>query len=235
VIITIAVTMAFEAGLNMEREQQRRQGQQDPVIVMQREITRMLEGAKLSEVTASSANATPTATGSTYQTYFQSDQAGSGADELGTDRITFTTAAPGIPLEAQYSQDDFETQQQSNNGPIAGMAEVSFGTTPIGNPPGDPTGLFERVQRPADSDATQGGNEFLICPQIARMGFQFWDGAEWISTWDSTTTPYTNHLPAAVLVSYILVGDSQQTVHTFTVPIFTSDVTALNPVSGTTS
>ena len=218
-IMTLAVTAAFTAGLDMERAQMRRQGTQEQLEAMERKITRLLQGARLSELTTDTA------------TYFKNDTTtSSGSEDLGAERITFTTIAPGIPLSAIHSQDDFETQQQNNQGPIAGTAEVSLGTTAVGDA-GDHKGLFERLQVPSDGDATQGGTETTLCPLINQMGFQFWDGTQWVTTWDTTTSPYTGHLPAAVLVSYTVLNDSQSTVHSFTVPIPTSDVTPENPVS----
>jgi len=64
---------------------------------------------------------------------------------------------------------------------------------------------------------------------LRRIGFQFWDGTEWDPNWDTTTE--ARRLPAAVMVSYTLTGDSANTTHMFVVPILTSNVNALSPVT----
>ncbi|HVK06205.1 MAG TPA: hypothetical protein VM490_22230 [Armatimonadaceae bacterium] len=60
------------------------------------------------------------------------------------------------------------------------------------------------------------------------MGFQFFSGTEWVTTWD-TVAGGERRLPAAVRVSYMLKEDAEGTVRSILVPIPTSDVTATNP------
>lgn len=218
-LMTLAVTSAFVAGLDVERLQTRRQSRQVQIAALERQITLLLEGAKMSD---SSTDQT---------TYFQSDTSGTGGgdSDLGSDRVTFTTVAPGIPLAAQTSADDFETQMQTR-GPVGGVAEVSLSTTAESDPGDGRTGLFLRVQRPSDGDATQGGVESVLSPLVEEMGFQFWDGVEWVSSWDTQSTD-SRRLPSAVQVSYTLKDDPQKTVYRFIVPIPTSDVTPQNPVT----
>ncbi len=198
----------------MQRVHNARLMNQSRIDAMRQRITRMLKSAKL-------------ITGATDPTtYFQGTATGqSSAGDLGCDQLTFTTTAPGIPISATADSDDFETQMDAN-GPIGGVAEVSYSTTPVGNPPNNQTGLFERIQRPSDGDPTQGGVESLLSPEVAQMGFQFWNGQQWMQTWDTTIE---RRLPSAVLVSYILQGASNNNVQTFIVPIPSSDVTVQNP------
>ncbi|HEX5322389.1 MAG TPA: prepilin-type N-terminal cleavage/methylation domain-containing protein [Capsulimonadaceae bacterium] len=217
-ILASALAYAFGAEARLQELSEARAATVDRTDAMEREITRLLRGARLSSV------ATDTAS------YFQG-VTDSGQTDLGTNRITFTTTAPGVSEAAQYSTDDFTTQQQ-NLGPSGGLAEISLGTAPVGNA-GDLSGLFERMQRPSDSDPTQGGTEWDLDPDIASIGFQFWDGQEWVSSWDTTTG--TRRLPAAVQVSYTLNNDPTKTTHVFTVPIPASDVTAQNPMTVTTT
>ena len=172
----------------------------------------MLQAARLSSTTGDTT------------TYFQGVDDGASSD-LGCDRVTFTTTAPGIPMTSLNSVDDFETQQDSI-GPVGGLAEVSFGINPVGDA-GDKTGLFERIQRPSDSDPTQGGLESVLDPDIDSIGFQFWDGNEWIQSWDTTTG--TRRLPQAVQVSYTIKGATDTTPRMFVVPIAASDVTSQDP------
>ena len=218
VFLAGAISFAFSAQINMQRRHEAQRADMDRTDAMEREITRLLRGAMLSASTTDTTS------------YFQG-VSDSGGSDLGCDRITFTTSAPGVPAAALNSQDDFETQQAAR-GPLGGLSEVSLGTTPIGNA-GDKSGLFERLQRPSDADPTQGGMESVLSPQIDSIGFQFYDGTQFISTWDTTTG--ARRLPAAVQVSYKLKDDTDNTVRTFVVAIPASDVTSSNPYSATST
>jgi prepilin-type N-terminal cleavage/methylation domain-containing protein len=214
VILANAIGFAFSAELNLRRMQEaRRYKLKDPSVIMQNEITRMLLGAKIN----------PSA--SDTLTYFTAGTSASNSsvNELGCDRVTFTTTEPGVPYAALASSDDFTTQQNAR-GPIGGVAEVSLSVTAVGNA-GDKTGLFERMQIPSDGDATQGGTECVLDMHVSRIGFQFWDGQEWVSTWDTTTD---RRLPEQVKVSYSTT-DQPDTVRAFIVSIPTSDIDSLNP------
>jgi type II secretory pathway pseudopilin PulG len=216
VILLPAIGFAFAVGLGMERDQKRRQSEQDHTEQMRARITQMLAGARLS---VSSTDMT---------TYFIGEPSGTGTSSLGCDTLTFTTTAPDIPLAAVDDSDEWETQMD-NRGPIGGFAEVAYSTVPIGDS-GNHTGLFERVQRPSDLDPTQGGMQSVLAPEVKEIGFQFWDGTEWITTWD--TTQGTRRLPSAVMVSYTTQQQpSSSSPKAFIVRIPASDVTTLNPVT----
>jgi type II secretory pathway pseudopilin PulG len=216
--LTYALVYAFVGGLDFERRQVQRQSEQNPASRVERRITELLTHALLSE----------SATDPT--TYFVAAIEGDG--KLGADRITFTTTAPGLPLATQQSTDTFETQH-TQQGPQGGVAEVSLSTIAVGEA-GSNTGLFERLQRPADGDATQGGMESVLEPAVTAIGFEFYDGTQWVTDWD-TLTSGTRRLPAAVRVSYTLATDNTDQTHSFVVPIPTSDVDADNPVTDTAS
>ena len=218
VLLSMAISYAFSGALNVQRLSNARKATTDSSDAMEQKITQLIKGTRLSSVTTDTTS------------YFQG-VTDSGTSDLGCDRITFTTTAPGVPMASSYSTDDYPTQQ-TNYGPVGGLAEVSLGTTAVGDA-GTKTGLFERLQQPSDADPTQGGNEFVIDPDVDEMGFQFWDGLEWIATWDTTTG--TRRLPAAVQVSYRLKGESGGTAHMFVVQIPTSDVTATNPMTQTST
>jgi prepilin-type N-terminal cleavage/methylation domain-containing protein len=214
-LLALALTFAFTAEVNMQRLQETRRVDQNQTDSMEREITRAVQGAKLLS----------TATDTT--TYFQGTE-DNGTSDLGCDRLTLTTTAPGIPMAAMLNTtDDFETQQQAR-GPVGGVSEISFGTTAVGDA-ADKTGLFERMQRPSDSDPTQGGFETVLDSQIDRIGFEFWDGQKWVNSWDTTTG--IRRLPQAVQVSYTLKNGTDSDIRIFVVPIPASDVTPQNPVS----
>jgi prepilin-type N-terminal cleavage/methylation domain-containing protein len=211
-ILVVALGYTFAAGLQLERLQTRQQTQQERLNQMEQRLTAFLQAAKISE------NADDDTT------YFIGESE-SGDTSLGSDRLTFTTLAPSVSLAVQESEDDFETQQQTQ-GPTGGAAEVSLGLTAIGDP-GDHAGLFQRVQRPADSDSTQGGMESLLDSQVETIGFEFYSGLDWVKTW--TTIGGERRLPSAVRVNYRLQGDPAESSRSFIVTIPASDVDAQDP------
>lgn len=218
VVISGALAVAFGGAVSLQRSQEAARAAGERTDVVERTVTRLLAGARLSGTTVTP----PT-------TFFQGLSDG-GVTEVGSDRLTFTTTAPVVPLKSLDSADDYETQQTST-GPVGGLAEVSLGLTAVGNP-GDKSGLFERVQRPSDGDPTQGGQESVLGPDIASIGFQFWDGQQWLDTWDTTTmTPV--RLPQAVQVTYRLKSEPGGPVHLFVAPVPASDVSSIDPVTST--
>ena len=147
--------------------------------------------------------------------------------DLGATRISFTSGysyIPGGSLDAELTFDDVH----ETYGPLGGLAEYSYGTVATGDA-GNATGLFERVQRPVDADPLQGGFESLVSSDVTEVGFQFWDGSQWLSEWDTNTG--TRRLPAAVKVLYRLTDESSDQLHQFVVVISISDVTSTNPVT----
>ena len=152
-----------------------------------------------------------------------------GADAAGADdRITFVSQMPRIPGAQYESQDDFETQNASL-GPQGGLEEVSIGLTAVGQT--NQSGLFLREQRPADGDSTQGGTETILQPNVTAIQWQFFDGVNWQTTWDSAQT--NRRIPAAIEVTYQLENDPDQ--HSFVVRLYKSDVTPDNPVTQTST
>ncbi len=217
--LTYALTYAFTGSIDVQRRQAQRQSEQNPTARVERRITRLLNEAILSEDTAD------------RMTYFVAATEGDGA--LGADRLTFTSTALGLPLTTQQSTDDFETQHEAR-GPQGGITEVSLSTTAVGDA-GSNTGLFERLQTPADGDVTQGGRESLLESAVTSIGFEFYDGTQWVTAWDTTEEGGTRRLPAAVRVSYTLATDTQNQTHSFVVPVPTSDVDADNPANATST
>jgi type II secretory pathway pseudopilin PulG len=222
-ILASSLTIVFSEELTLQRSIEARRAQQNRTDAMEKEITRMLRGAKLSTSLTDTSS------------FFQGVTDSGASAPIGCNRVTLTTTSPGVPIAALVSTDDFLTQQDKI-GPVGGVSEVSFGTGPIGNAGGQ-SGLFERIQHPSDADPTQGGNETLLDPDVASIGFQFWDGLQWESTWDTTVgiTTTTHRLPEAVQVTYTLANDSYNTQHVFTVALPSSDVTPQNPYVTATS
>lgn len=216
-ILSLAISGAFRAGIDFDRHQAQNQGSLTTTESVQGRLRQLIEGAKVSSDTTDTA------------TYFVATSETDG--ELGADRLTFTTTAPDLSLAIQANTDDFQTSHETN-GPVGGLAEVSLGTTAVGDA-GTNSGLFQRIQRPADGDDTQGGEESVLSDQIEKIGFEFYNGAEWVTTWDSVnTTP--GRIPAAVRVSYTVVGDNSGAVRKFVVPVPASDATADNPAEEAT-
>src|SRR5204862_2978746 len=137
-------------------------------------------------------------------------------------RVTFTTAKTRLPAAQIDSQDDFETQNQ-RFGAQGGIEEVSLGLSPVGHTDQN-GGLFLREQQPSDGDPTQGGYESVLDPTIADIRWEFFDGANWQTDWDSRTT--RRRIPAAVRITYQLDGEDIQ--HVFLVRLMNSDVTTDN-------
>lgn len=142
------------------------------------------------------------------------------------DTLTFTVSGMRIPGSTMDDQDDFETQNQ-DHGPQGGIGEIGISPTALGDSSGQ-SGLFYREQRPADGDPTQGGYESLMEPDVETIQFEFFDGLDWQTTWD-TRTMTTARLPSAIRVTYHLTGESDDRVLVVQVPA--SDVTPANPVT----
>lgn len=217
-VLATALNYGFIAGLDMERVHARRQADTDQTEILEQHLTRMLQSAVLNSDTTDTT------------TFFVASATYSGNDtDLGMDSLIFTTAAPDIPMAAQHSSDDFETQQR-DRGPIGGVAEVAWETTPVGDP-GNKSGIYERVQRPSDGDPTQGGMETVLTDEIDRIGFQFWNGTDWVDAWDTVND--TRRLPAAVKINYTLKKNPNAGTRVLVVPIPASDVDSNNPVTTT--
>ncbi|MBX3117533.1 MAG: prepilin-type N-terminal cleavage/methylation domain-containing protein [Fimbriimonadaceae bacterium] len=113
-------------------------------------------------------------------------------------------------------------------GPQGGVAEFGLSVLAVGDPAGR-TGLFLREQRPSDGDAFQGGYESVMDEHVTSIGFEFFDGIQWVTEWD-TTIATEKRLPAAVRVTYTLDSDDGSN-HVFTVRLMFSDVTPENPAA----
>lgn len=141
--------------------------------------------------------------------------------------LVFSVVGRHLPSALLSSTEDFETNN-SKFGPQGGVTEIQLGTSPVGEAPAGTQGLFLREQTPSDTDATQGGEESLLSPDIETIRFEFYDGTEWVTTWD-TTTQTTRRVPSAVRVTYQFRDDTED--HQFVVTIPSSDVTPDNPLT----
>jgi prepilin-type N-terminal cleavage/methylation domain-containing protein len=233
VVLASASCYAMMAEVQFQRLHEQRRGQQDSIDATEREITRLLKGAKFTPSTTATGTTTVTATTTSTSvgttTYFQGINDGR-QSLTGCDRLTFTSTAPGVPQASMYSTDDFQTQHDAR-GPVGGVSEISIGLQPVGTPSAGQSGLFERSQTPSDTDPTQGGNEWVLDPNIDEIGFQFWDGLEWQPTWD--TTNGQTQLPQAVQVTYTVKNEAGSPQHLFVVAIPGSTINAQNPATST--
>ncbi len=143
--------------------------------------------------------------------------------------LIFTILGEKLPADYLESTDDFETLNQTY-GPRGGMTEVSLSLTPIGNDSGSQTGLFIRRQTPADGDPSQGGFESVFDSGVEQISFEFYDGTDWATSWD-TQAMETPRLPAAVRVTYRRTNDAADRIFVVRLPL--SDVTPDNPLTQT--
>ena len=151
--------------------------------------------------------------------YMIGGQAGTESD------LTFTAAGERLASSYTASNLDFETANE-RFGPEGGMAEVSLSLTGIGDG-ASRTGLFLRVQRPADGDPSQGGMQELLDPDVETLSWEFYDGQAWQSQWN-TQALGDPRLPSAIRLTYRRRGEDSDRILTVAVP--SSDATATNPV-----
>ena len=143
------------------------------------------------------------------------------------DQKTLVFTSLGKTIDGAFlrsDETDFETLNEQF-GPQGGVAEVSISLNPIGSD-AQGEGLFIRIQNPADGDPTQGGSEQLLFPGVIDAQYEFWDGINWATTWDSILGQ--RRLPAAVRMSFTMDGDDRPVVYVFRIP--GSDITVENPL-----
>lgn len=211
-ILLIAIGGAYKAALDYsERSPERLADQQ----------TETLRRATLQDLVSAAYLSTNINDTLTY--FVGNTQSGDGTI---SDTLTFTTlaVAPDGGL-VRSTETDFETLNETF-GSQGGVTEVSLSTSPVGlDSQGE--GLFIRTQTPSDGDITQGGRERLLIPDVQNLTFEFWDGLEWTSTWD--TRANARRLPAAVRLNF-QVGDNAQE-QTMIIRVLNSDVTPQNPLT----
>lgn len=216
-LMSIAVSSAFVSSFDTSSQLATRRAEARIRDQFETELRRWIENAYMSDnVDIRSAFLVGDSTGTSG-----TDPSGVGA----ADRLTLTVLGQRLPGKALGNLDDFETAN-SNRGPVGGISEVSLSLEPVGEP-GGREGLFLRVQTPADGDPTQGGTERVFDSNVNAISFEFFDGQNWMPTWDSQTNG-ERRLPAAIRVSYTLTGD--ETVRQVVIRLVHSDATSENPV-----
>lgn len=156
-------------------------------------------------------------------TYFVATAAnGSGTT---VDTLVFTTLQAPSGGFIRDEEVDFQTLAD-RFGPQGGVTEVALSTVPVGTE-AEGEGLFVREQRPADGDITQGGEEYLLVPDARNVLFEFWDGIDWVTEWD--TRANQRRLPSAVRISYTVGEFDVYESRVFR--LVNSDITAEDPLT----
>ncbi|CAN5579115.1 hypothetical protein BH11ARM2_BH11ARM2_24260 [soil metagenome] len=218
-VILTAGAFAYNVAINTDQKIREGRGAGRESRQFEQRIAAMLRSAYVSDVNDDAT------------TFFIASQGPIGGDATATsaDTLTFTTVGertPSAPMEDDET--DFQTRNEKY-GTLGGVQEVSLETTPIGTPPnGDKGGVYLRTQRPSDGDPSQGGFEETLDPSVSKISYEFWDGSDWITEWDTRSTQ-ARRLPASVRITYTRDGDAQD--HIFTVRIPTSDVTSDKPIT----
>lgn len=221
-VLILASTRAYVIGLDVERRLRDDIGAERAGLRFERAVASLLEHAYLSP-TAGDPNTFFVAT-------FSEGRAGLSASPSTfggiSDLLVFT--AVGTPLPADYlaAEGTFEDLNAAY-GPQGGLAEIEFSLVPF-DAPAEARGLFVREQRPADGDPSQGGFQRVLEPAVTEIGFEFFDGVAWRTSWDTRTTE-PDRLPAAVRVRYRLNDEEDERV--FVVRLPNSDVTPDDPVT----
>ena len=214
-ILTGALARSYASAIGFEQHFREGRADAEQIRLFEDRLRTLLEHAYLSADTADTA------------TYFIGGDTQQGDTSGGPpNTITFSAAGQRISSTALASQDDFETMNNTI-GPQGGVEEVTLGMTPVGQSTSNQSGLFIREQRPADGDPTQGGYEKLFSGDIREISFEFYDGSQWQTAWDTRTGQ--KRLPAAVRIQYKLSNDDAN--RTFIVKLPLSDVTPLNPLT----
>lgn len=210
-IATGAVARAFSASLDYQNQADRARDRIDARNRFEDRMAELLSGATLTG--ANTFMISPVSQGAGAQSSSSappappSEPAPQSILADGSASLTFTSMSDAAPVRYLTSTEpDFSSLNQTF-GPQAGVEEVAFSMVPVGNA-GLKQGLFLRRQRPADTDPTQGGTETDMNPEVADIRFEFYDGTDWQTTWDSTSDQ-KGKLPTAIRVTYLLRGDKQ--------------------------
>lgn len=212
-ILGLVLARSLEAGTNLERRMNQNWSRVSAEREFERRLRQSIGSARLSATTGATSS------------FFYAGAVALGGNGITSDSVTWTGDAspPAVLVEASGTFEELNERI----GPQGGLAEYSLSTTPIGQA-GGRTGLFLRVQVPADGDPTQGGFEQLLNENIDSLSFEFFDGLVWVGAWD-TSLSNPPRIPAAVRMTYRLTGDARE--HQLVIRLKHSDVTPENPVA----
>lgn len=214
-LIIGTIGSAFQAALQYQRTTPERLNAYQDSFGARKTLESLIQGAFISDDE-----------GDTLSYFVAADPTG---ESTSTNGIVFTTLSR--PLEGGYvlsDSIDFE-ELHEQFGPQGGLSEVSLDLSPVGTTSSG-TGLFLRIQTPADGDPTQGGTERLLIPDVTAISYEFWDGIQWLTAWDSINGELRRLPPAIRITLEFEEGDPQY----ITLRVPGSDVTADNPIVQTT-
>lgn len=222
-IIVGSLSMAFSMAINWQLKSPGVEQDQETQQAFEDRITDLFQHAYIDDDLADTSS------------YFLSSSTGSSGitadDSSGATEVVFTTLGTSIPSSTTEATDLSFEERNTKFGAVGGMTEVRLGLDPIGDP-GNATGLFIRTQTPSDEDETQGGYESVFDRRIATIMFEFYDGENWISNWD-TISQGTRRIPAAVRITYTLNTETDSPQHYLIVRLPNSDISLANPLSST--
>lgn len=210
VILVVSIAAAYDAGIQFQQRVPQQDAELRRITQFEDRLRALIEAAFL---TVDESDVT-----SNFQAIATS------GNLAAPDTLVFTTL--GIPPRSVYidSSDEFEALN-TKFGPQGGLAEVSISMVPVGDAPVQDA-LFLRVQRPADGDPSQGGFESVLIDNVESFTFEFFDGIQWVTEWDTMTGQ--RRLPAAVRFTYRFIDDDVD--HVLTYRLRLSDVTPDNPL-----
>lgn len=216
VVLTLATVQAYQAVFDFHTRAEPERAERRKLDRFEENLRRILSGAVLT---------------ADDDTFFilgldPSGEVLATADDLGAS-VVFTAYGQPPRGGSITSLEDFETLHQQY-GPQGGFVELSLSTTPFDTGNGQ-EGLFIREQRPADGDPSQGGFESLLEADVQSIGFEAFDGVQWLTTWDSRTQSEPR-LPAAIRVTYTL-RSSPNVNRVMVVRMPLSDVTPEDPAA----
>jgi len=235
VFLIAAAASGFSSAIAFDKQNTQSLQAAQTSIDFEQRIRNLLRGAYVSSLTTDT------------MTYFLGMTSGNSMDAQMADTLTFTTLSVGLNDATLDTDDDFNTLNDTY-GPQGGISEVSLSMTAVGDQGQSKQGLFLRMQRPADGDYTQGGNETLLSEDVKSIQFEFYNGTDWEPNWGTSglstlvTTASQNNvqtgqdgrrIPSGVRITYSLKADPEGTNHVFIVRLEHSDVTTENPVTTT--
>lgn len=210
VVLVGSVALAYDSGVRFQLSVPAKDAELKSVVRFEDEVRHWIEGAYLtSDATDQTAYFITTA---------------SGGELADMDTVVFTSLGPNPTSAYMNAEEEFEGLNE-RFGAQGGLVEVSFSTVPVGDTDIE-SALFVRKQSPPDGDYSQGGFESALVQDLELFQFEFFDGTQWVTEWN--TQSGQRRLPAAVRVTYRLQGDEND--RSFTVRLPHSDVTPDNPL-----
>jgi hypothetical protein len=127
--------------------------------------------------------------------------------ERDTDSLRLVTRSRRVPLKDGARPGDWESQPHH-----ADWSAVTWSLTPIGG--SAEAGLFRREECPPGEDPYEEvGDEELISPTVVGLNFRYFDGTDWVDSWDTTAveteTAALTLLPTMVEVTVTFRPDPQ--------------------------